>query len=410
VTSPAGRNGAVDALRDARYRRLWAAGVCLNVARWMDMLVLGWLTLSLTGSPFLVGVAAFCRSAPMFALGPLAGLVADRFHRGRLLVITQAAGVATASGLAVIFATGHGSFGVLAGFEIVLGTLWALDFSTRRSVLYTLVGRARLTGAISLETISQEIAKMLGPLAGGLLIAHAGPAGCYAALALLYLVALTFVSRLSRRVSLPTTGAIEPVLASLSRGVIEAWEQPIVRRVLVITMVMNALVFPYQHMLPVFARQVLAVGPERLGLLVAADGLGALGGALAIASWPALTHHGRVFAAGATGVATFVFGLALSPSYTLSVGLAFLIGMGESWFSTMQSTLVLLGAHASARGRALGLLSACIGVGPFGALWIGFFADQVGAPMATSIGAAAGLVLMLPIAVRLASRPRPGYS
>ncbi|HYV65904.1 MAG TPA: MFS transporter, partial [Myxococcales bacterium] len=106
MTSPA----FTEILGQSAFRRLWISGFCVNTARWMDLVVLGWLALSLTGSPFMVGFAVFVRSAPMMVFGPLAGVIADRIHRGRVLLFTQSLGVVTGLALFVIFARGRGGY------------------------------------------------------------------------------------------------------------------------------------------------------------------------------------------------------------------------------------------------------------------------------------------------------------
>jgi MFS family permease len=162
--------------------------------------------------------------------------------------------------------------------------------------------------------------------------------------------------------------------------------------------------FPYQQMLPVFARDVLRVGPAGLGLLVGAEGLGALGASLAIGARGARVPHARLFAGSSLGGALLLLGFSLSPWYALSLALQLGIGIAESGFGTMQSAIVLLAAPERARGRAMGILSACIGTQPLGSLWIGFLASRAGAPFATGLDAALALVLMLPVAMRLARR------
>jgi MFS transporter, DHA1 family, staphyloferrin A biosynthesis exporter len=152
----------------------------------MDLVVLGWLALSLTGSPFMVGFAVFVRSAPMMAFGPFAGVVADRIHRGRVLLFTQSLGVVTGFALLLIFAGGRGGYAPLVGLEAFFGLLWALDFPARRTALYALVGPGRVATAVSLETVSMQFAKMVGPVAAGVGLAHSGPAACFGALVMLY--------------------------------------------------------------------------------------------------------------------------------------------------------------------------------------------------------------------------------
>ena len=127
-------------LQEPAYRRLWASGLCVSVVRWMDLVTLGWLSLEMTGSAFMVGLAAFARSSPMMFLGPFAGIVADRVSRGHVLLFTQGAGAVTAIALAALFATGRAGYWSLVALEIVFGLLWALDFPARRTALYSLLG------------------------------------------------------------------------------------------------------------------------------------------------------------------------------------------------------------------------------------------------------------------------------
>ncbi len=375
-----------DVLRVGSYRRLWVS--------------------QLTDSPFMAGLAAFARSAPLMVLGPFTGIVADRMHRGRVLLFTQAVGLVTGLVLAAVFATGRGGFWPLVGLETLFGALWALDFPARRTALYALVGSRRVATAVSLETVSMQVAKMIGPVLAGLGLARFGPAPCYVVVAALYAVGLLVFMGLPARIGGPTGRDTASVAARLGAGFREAWREPTVRAVLMITVLMNVLFFPYQHMLPVFAREVLRVGPEWLGALIAADGLGALLGALAIAARRGFLPHGRLFALSVL-VAPFLL-LAFTGLRWRWACLAalVLIGACESGFAAMQSTLVLLSAPEESRGRAMSILSACIGTQPAGTLWIGFLSAGIGVPLAMALNGLVALLAMLPAAVPPARRGR----
>ncbi|MDP8924021.1 MAG: MFS transporter [Chloroflexota bacterium] len=400
---------ALDALHEPRFRRLWLAGLFVNVGRWLDFLVLGWLAYSLTGSPFMVGLAAFCRFAPMIVLGLFAGLLIDRFHRGRLIVGVQCVNLVVALMLALLFGAGVGELWHLIVLETVLGIAWAVDFPSRRAVLFTLVGSKRVTNAVSLESVSMQGTKIIGPLLGGVLLARIGPAAAYLILALLYGAALFLTVTLVRRVALPAPGGTgESIVGSLASGFAEARSQPAILGVLLITVWMNFLVFPYQQIMPVFARDVLHVGPEQLGLLVAAGGFGTLVAALWIAARRDFTAHRQVFVGGSMLSGVMVVLQAFSPGYELSLLIQFVIGLGDAGFGTMQSTIILLSAHERARGRVLGILSVCIGTNPLGALWLGLATTYIGAPAAFGAGAALALLLMAPVATRMvAGAQRP---
>lgn len=405
--SAAPRPRVFDALREPRYRRLWLAGLCVNIARWLDFLVLGWLVLDLTGSPFMVGVAAFCRAIPILLLGSFTGVLADRFPRGNLMALAQGINLAAASVLLVLFGTGSGQVWQLVVLETAMGVAWIIDFPSRRTSFYALVGPGRLANAVSLDSISVQGTKMLGPALGGLLLARGGPAACYAALTGLYVVALLLMVSLNRQAALPRGGgATESVLSGLATGLREARRSPSILAVLFITVVANVLVLPYQQMLPVLARDVLRVGPELLGLLIAADGLGALIGGLWIASRRQITRPLELFTFGSLTAAVLVVGLALSPWLAASLPIQFAVGLANAGFGTMQSTIVLLRAPERARGRVMGVLSVCIGTQPLGSLWLGYAASEFGAPAAIAGCAATAAGLMLLAATRLKRPPR----
>ena len=221
------------------------AGLCVNVGRWLDFLVLGWLALELTGSPFMVGLAAFCRFAPMIVLGLFTGLLIDRVPRGRLMLAVQAVNLISMLLLAILFATGYGGLWSLIGLETVMGIAWAIDFPSRRTVLFTLVGPKRVTNAVSLESMSMQGTKIVGPVVGGVLLAHVGPVACYVLLALLYATSLLLTWSLTRQVALPlATRSQESILGGLAAGFQEARGQSAILGVLIITIIMNGLVFP----------------------------------------------------------------------------------------------------------------------------------------------------------------------
>ncbi|MCC7369421.1 MAG: MFS transporter [Chloroflexi bacterium] len=393
---------ALEALHDPHFRKLWLAGLCVNVGRWLDFLVLGWLAFELTNSPFMVGLAAFCRFAPMVVLGLFAGLLIDRLPRGRVLLAVQVSNVIVSCLLALLFATGHGDLWLLIGLETIMGIAWSVDFPSRRTVLFTLVGPKRVTNAVSLESVSMQGTKIVGPVLGGVLLGGFGPVWCYVTLAALYVMALSLTFSLTRTAKLPAarpTG--ESMLAGLVMGFQEARWQPAIFGVLILTVVMNGLVFPYQQLMPVFARDVLNVGPELLGVLVAAGGVGTLAGALWTAGRRDFMAHRQLFAGGCLLGGIMVVVQSFTPDLWIALPIQVAIGLADAGFGTMQSTIVLLASHERARGRVLGILSVCIGTNPFGALAVGYIATYVGAPTAFGAAAALALILMAPLAARL---------
>jgi len=401
---PGARLPGVEVFLHPAYRRLWASGCFVYFARWVDLVALGWLALELTGSPFMVGLAAFARTAPMMVVGPFAGVIADQVAPGRVLVLTQAGGVVVALALALLFGSGAGRYWPFVGLEVIVGALWALDFSARRTSIYAILGPARVTHAVSLETVSMQVAKLGGPLLAGFTLARLGPAATFTLLAALYAGGLAVSSGLRRSIPRPAGVDALSVVESLRAGLQAAWAHPMIKGVLLATVAMNVLVFPYQHMLSVFARDVLAGGPGVLGALIAAEGLGALVGALAIAALRRHPPQERLFGLSIMVIPAMVVAFSLSPTLSVCLLLLVVLGLVESAFGATQTTVVLLSAPERNRGGTVGILSACIGTQPIGALAIGVLASMAGAPIAFAINALTALVLTVPLGARLVRR------
>ena len=395
-------------LSEPSYRRLFVSGLFVNVARWIDLVTLGWLALQLTGSPFLVGLAAFARTAPLMVVGPFAGVVADRTSRARVLAVAQGTAAVTTLVLAVIFTSGRGGYGVLVACEVVLGLMWTLDFPARRTALYSLLGASRVAHAVSLETVSMQVAKIVGPLLAGACLARLGPAASFALMAAGYAGGLIASRGLGPYLSGAGIRTSTSVAESLRAGLAAAWESPTVRAVLLVTIAMNTLFFPYQHMLPVFARDVLAVGPVALGALVAGEGCGSLLGALVIVSGRSGLAYRTLFGGSVLVAPALLIALSSSRWLALGVGLLFLMGLAESGFAAMQTTLVLLSVPDRVRGGVMGILSACIGTQPLGTLTIGLLAAALGTPLTFTLNALAALVVIVPLAIPLVGgEPQP---
>jgi predicted MFS family arabinose efflux permease len=256
--------------------------------------------------------------------------------------------------------------------------------------------------AISLETVSMQLAKMVGPVVVGIGLAHRGPVPCFAAMAAAYAIGLLVSLGLGPRIGRVTQQASASVAASLGAGMRSAWREPTVRAVLITTVLMNVLLFPYQHMLAVFSRDVLKAGPEWLGALVAADGLGSLLGALIIASRHGFVAHRRLFVAAVLVAPLLLIVFTAARWRWVCIVLLVLIGLAESGFATMQSTLVLLAAPEERRGGAMGILSACIGTQPLGTLWLGVLASGIGVAPAIAINSALAFLSIAPVAITLA--------
>ena len=170
-----------------------------------------------------------------------------------------------------------------------------------------------------------------------------------------------------------------------------------------VTVFMNLLMFPYMQMVPVIAKDTLHVGPGLMGVLMGASGLGALVGAVLIASLRTITYHGRLYLGGSLVALATLLAFSLSTWYLASLPIMVILGLGTAGFGTMQATITMLVSSEEMRGRALGVMSLAIGAGPLGAVLTGAVASAYGAPFAIGLNAAIGLVLLASIAVLMPS-------
>jgi MFS family permease len=381
------------AFRTDGFWRIWAGSMFWYSARWMDLFVLQWQVLVLTDSAFQVTLIGFYRMVPMFFFGLLTGLVADHVDRRKVLLCTQLWNAAVSASIGVLALTGQLALWHLAILVTALGFSWAVDMPSRRSAVYDMMGPRGVVNAMALDHLGMDGAKMIGPLLGGLLWPVIGAGGCLLILAVGYLVNFCIYLGLPPFPPVRSAGST-PVLRNLVEGFAYVIRNPVILAVLAITAVMNLLGFPYQNMVPVVAKKVLDLGPQLTGLLLAADGFGAMVAAIIIASRRDVMHKGRVFALGSLCTMVGVFAFSFSRSYLLSFALLFVAGCGMACFATLQSSLILLSASDTMRGRTMGTLILAIGFGPLGAIQIGALALALGAPLAITMTAGTGILLL----------------
>lgn len=382
------------AFENRGYFSLWLANCLLYTARWMQITLLTWLILDLTDSPWLVALVGFFSSAPMFLLGLVGGILADRVQRQRLLTITQGTNVTASLILTLLLSAGAVEVWQVYLTILIGGACWALDTPSRRALIYDLLGVEGVTNAVALDSVGMNASRMCGPALAGVLITLVGVTGgcliitifCTSAWVLLWSLRIPQAPRQERRP--------QSLGGNLLEGFRYVRENSTIKATLYITVVMNVLLFPYVQMVPVIARDVLHVDAALMGALQAAEGLGALVGAVLIASAVRLNHHGRVFLGGSILALVGLCMFSMSRWYMLSLPVLLLLGLGTAGFGTMQSTLVMLAAREDMRGRALGVLSLAIGTGPLGSLLIGATASAVHPVFAIRMNALLGLVAL----------------
>src|SRR3954466_7608179 len=299
------------ALAHRNYRLFFAGQGVSLVGTWMSRLATGWLVFRLGGpdAAWLLGAVSFAALAPTFFLGPVAGVFVDRWNRHTVLVVTQVLSLVQSAALAWVAFTagpGVGTVWLIAGLSVLQGLVNAFDMPARQALLVEMISRREdLPNAIALNSSLVNGSRLVGPALAGAVIAAAGEAWCFVVDAVSYLavVAALLAMRLPKRERPHTAASIG---RHMVEGVRYAFGFAPIRALLLLLALVSFAAMPYSVLLPVFAADVLGGGPHTLGLLSAASGVGALAGALYLASRSSVLGLGRVIV-----VATAVLGLAL---------------------------------------------------------------------------------------------------
>jgi MFS family permease len=383
------------------FRLLWLGLAISNTGSWMATLAQGWLVVELAPSPALaplyLGIIGFVRSVPVVLLSGVAGAVADRVDRRRLLVVSQLALGLSALTLAILAQTHVVRIWhvvVLAGISAVGLTF---DAPTRQSLVPLLVGPGELMNAIGLNSAAFNGPGIIGPAIGGVLVSTVGVADTF------YLNALSYAAVLG---ALAFMTPKPPVAVSERKGI---WhevmaglryvrEQPAILTLLSLALLVSLVARPYIQLLPAFVKATIVGGPSELGVLMAASGTGALAGSIATALIGNRRHRGTVAIASAGLAGGLLF--AFSRTHTVFAGVVTLVGLAffVMLFMGMTNTLLQLYTSLEMRGRVMALYTMIfLGFMPFGAWLLGMSATFTSLPLTLSVAgvivALAGLVV-----------------
>ncbi|HZD25605.1 MAG TPA: MFS transporter [Alphaproteobacteria bacterium] len=387
------RGGALRLLAEPDFLRLWLVGACSSIVRWLEMLAIGIYVFDRTGSPLLVAILTLLRMLPLALLGSVTGALADRFGQRRTIAVGLVGMLAASLILAVVALAGGLQLWHVAVGAVLNGIYWTTDLPARRNMMGVIAGGGQVARAMSLDAATSNATRAVGPAVGGLLLALIGVGGAFCLSATLYAVSLLALA------GLPAVGPqIAGHAARIWRTVLDGLRQMrgdrAIAGTLAITVVFNVWGFPYTAMIPVIGREVLGLGPFPVGMLMSAEGCGALIGALLATRAASLLAYRRIYLGGVTLTQLGVLGLALSPLPGLAGAAILCAGLGSGAFAAMQSTLIYLLSPPETRGRMLGLLSVCIGTAPIGFAHIGLLADWLGAPAALLVMGAEGLAAL----------------
>ena len=394
------KNSVKDVLRSLRYRnyRLFFVGQGVSlVGTWMQSVAMSWLAYRMTNSPFFLGVIAFSSQAPTFFMAPLAGVLADRFSRHRIVIATQIGSMIQALLLAMLFYTGHLANWHLVALSVIMGLINGFDIPTRQAFVHELVDVPEdLPNAIALNSFIFNGARLVGPSIAGLIIYAAGEGPCFLLNTASYLAVLIALLMMRiKKITKPRPASA--VLGGFKEGIVYAWNVKPIRMVLLLLSYVSLFGMPYAVLMPIFAKDILGGGPQTLGFLLAAVGIGALIGAIYLASRKTLHGLDKVIVVGIGSLGVGVIAFSFSSILWLSLPLLLLAGFGLMVQMASINTLLQTLVEDDKRGRVMSLYTmSFIGMAPFGSLIAGSAATHIGAPNTLRIS---GLLCLIAAAV-----------
>jgi MFS family permease len=379
-----------NAFRHRNYRLFFVGQLISLIGTWMQSVAQGWLVLQLTNDPFALGLVAAAQFAPVMVLGLFGGLIADSLPKRHTLVATQTIQGLLAAALAILTATGQVEVWHVLVLAFLLGVSNAVDMPTRQSFVVEMVGRDDIGNAIGLNSAVFNGARIVGPAIAGLTIAAVGIAACFAINAVSFVAVIAGLllmreSELRPGPVLPRPHSAREVVDNLAEGLRYVRRTPVVLLSVVVVGLVATFGMNFNVFVPAMARDVLDVGAEGFGFLMAATGVGSLAAALAIAVRGRPRVSWIVGGAIVMGVLLVVF--AESRSFALSMVAMFGVGAGAIGMAATANTAIQTAVPDQLRGRVMSVyLTVFAGSTPIGGPAMGAIASAFGIATSVAIG------------------------
>lgn len=347
----------------------------------MDQVARGWLMYQLTSSPFDLGLSSAVRALPLLLFSMVAGVVADRGSRKTQLILSQLTNAGTEAALGILVLTGQVQPWHVYATALLAGSVQAFQQPARQAMLSDIVERPYIPNAIGLNAMIFNAARSIGPAAAGLIIAISNVGVCYLVQAAIYLAATVWTVQMREPEAQPASRdhPRRSFLQSTLDGFRYIKGDRTIGTVMMIVLIPSVLGQPYTSLMPVFARDILQVGPTGQGLLLTAVGLGALVGAVAVATIGNTGKQGLLMLLGATVFGFALVGFSASPWFAVSLGLMAISGLCNVSYGTQANSLLQIHTPQELRGRVMGVFYINRGLVPIGSLLAGTLATVMGA-------------------------------
>lgn len=373
------------ALHYRDFRLFWAGLLVSNVGTWMQIFGMGWLVVQLAVTagvpqlaPLYLGLTGLARAVPGLALGLVAGAVADRVDRRRLLLATQFAAASMSLLLGILTATGAVNLWAVLAVAAASSAVFAFDAPTRQSMVRRLVPQTDLMSAIGLNSAAFNGPQIIGPAIGGVIISVASVAGVFFANAASYLAVIAALLLIRPIPAIPAARQ-RSVLGSVREGVAYMRSDPVIRWVILLAATTSFFARPYIFLLAAVAENVLHVGATELSLLMTSSGMGAFAGSIMVANLGGVRRRGRLFLLATAGIGVTLSVFAVQRDLYNAMACALAVGLCTMMFMGLTNTILQSAAHDHMLGRVMSAYTMIfMGLMPLGQLLLGALGSVFG--------------------------------
>lgn len=369
----------IKALYNRNYQIFFAGQGLSIIGTWMQNIALSWLIYRLTDSAFMLGLVAFVGQIPNFVLSPFAGVWVDRWGKRSVLVATQVFSLIQASLLAWLTLTDRIDVNYILYLSLFLGCISAFDLPARNAITVEMMdSQEERQNAIALNSVTYNLARLLGPSAAGILIPVIGEGYCFLLNVASYFISIISLIALRLRPIVAEKGTAN-MLEHFQEGYAYTFKQLPLRNILLLLGIISLTAMPYTVLLPVFVSQNLGASVGTLGFLMAVSGCGSLLGAIGIAGRSEFQGLEKLLVVAASLIGGGLISFLLPGGVWFAAVVMFVLGVGFLIQVVGSNTLLQCMVDDSMRGRVMSFYTMILmGIGPFGSLLAGFLASQIG--------------------------------
>lgn len=375
------KTSAFRAFRNRNYALFFCGQSISQIGTWMQRTAVSWVIYSMTHSAYMLGLAVFAQQFPSFLFSLVGGIVSDRYDRRKILLITQTASLVQSLLLAILTFTNHYAVWEILALSVVLGIVNAFDTPARQPMVHDLVKEKEdITNALALNSAMVNIARLIGPALSGIVLQAFGAHTCFALNTVSFLAVIGSLMLLKLPPFTPPA-VKKKAMTELSEGFVYLRQTPRIAIIIILIMCLGLFVFPYDTLMPVFAKQIFGGDARTFGYIASAVGLGSIAGSFFLASLKKSTDLTIVLLASIVLLGVGLIGFSRCTSFYWSIPFAIILGVASLTPATVSITIIQMETAIHMRGRVMSYVAmAYFGMLPLGSLLAGFVSQRITAP------------------------------